>query len=183
MALSRRGGHQQRRDRSERHLHNTSGLFRYLVEEFGFGRMPAVQCQRIADLTCRDHAESPQELVALSRIGANGQQTNHCHRDLLELLRPRMILTAVIELRLPMLSLKRNLSGDQLEVLAPHSLIAPYKVAGSIWEHRRALFDKLFLGIGPGADRHECLVSFWSSLSSGDPRLEPLIQAYIRHGL
>ena len=109
--MDRQGGHRQRQASDARPLGRPSRLARYLFEQFGFGLMTAVACQRIAMLARDDHEEpSPTELERLAAIGSYGKHPGNCYRDLMRIIQPSLILTnTLLKFKIPLLSLKRLL--------------------------------------------------------------------------
>jgi len=116
-----------------------------------------------------------------------GLHSQNIHRDLMQrVIRPILKRSADghVEYPLTCKSLKRTADGDPIMVQAIHGLIAPFNVVADLWQFRRKSFYKRLLGpnVNVEADIPGVLETFWSAVPASDPRLGPLVDAYVRAG-
>ena len=174
-------GHQQRRQREEAHLNVPSRLAHWLLEQFGFGLKSATEVVTIASLSVADHAQSPTQLEHVASLG--GENHAHCHARLMNYLHGFLHLDIIYRFLLPMRTKRMTPGGVPGDTLAPHAMIAPFMVASSLWRKNRDVFCQRFLGAPTVEEGIEKCVEFWRKVPPHDPRMQPVLQAYIRAGV
>ena len=128
-----------------------SNLVTYLIQKWSWGLLPAVQVQEICMAAVRDGTTHP-ELKRLSTLGSNGKFKNHCHRDLVKMLRPPDLSLATSKFKLPMAVGRHSMQLDQHFCL-PHAMFA------AMYENHPEYF-----GICMGTET-SC-ASFWKDMAS-----------------
>ena len=88
----------------------SSVLADYLMEQFCFGLMSALQGQTLASLAIRDHSESPKDLHAFSAIGTSGLHSSTCYRDMMGVMGPAL-LSPCADMKLSMCINRKNADG------------------------------------------------------------------------
>ena len=181
-----RGGHRQRRARLEQDEAppQTSNLAEYLKEKFAFGSLSATRVQEVAALSISDHDNSPTDLVELGALGNHGEFSNHCHGELMNLLKPRLLMHTVVFFVVMLLSLKRDLSGNRILHETKHAMVAPHLVLSDMYHKRPERFARYILGIDEvGKDHNLHLSEWWSKIPRTDPRLTKLVSDFIANGI
>ena len=140
-------GHRQREERLRASLSAQwdSELGQYLKELFCFGLLSAQKLQQLAQKAVNDHTESPGELVELARLGSDGRHPNHCHHQLMDLLKSGH-QPQITNGRLPLNVAKGKWVSHEMEVA--HSFISPCDTIGNMFKHFPKGFAKRFLGAG-----------------------------------
>ena len=149
---------------------------------WAWGTFSAVVVQTIAAKTVADHstagiADSPQDVQALARLGSSGQNPQHCHAQLVNLLSWGFTF-AVTRFICPMLSLKRR-AGMRMVVDATHAMVAPFEFFSHLWhDHRQAFADRFLGGEGTTlAEAQARLRGWWGQVSDADPRKQLIRRA------
>ena len=123
--LAPKGGYRQRLAKqceSSKAAEEPSQLATYLITKWSWGLLPAVQVQEICTAAVRDGTKHP-EVIALSTLGSSGQSRNHCHRDLVGMLKPPALAGATSTFKLPLASGNHHREIDQ-EFCLPHAMFA-----------------------------------------------------------
>ena len=154
--LCPKGGYKQRlakqaASESANASEEPSNLVTYLIQKWSWGLLPAVQVQEICMAAVRDGTTHP-ELKRLSTLGSNGKFKNHCHRDLVKMLRPPDLSLATSKFKLPMAVGRHSMQLDQHFCL-PHAMFA------AMYENHPEYF-----GICMGTET-SC-ASFWKDMAS-----------------
>ena len=163
-------GHRQREERLRASLSAQwdSELGQYLKELFCFGLLSAQKLQQLAQKAVNDHTESPGELVELARLGSDGRHPNHCHHQLMDLLRAGH-QPQITNGRLPLNVAKGKWVSHEMEVA--HSFISPCDTIGNMFKHFPKGFAKRFLGAGASvANARDVLRFFFGGGPEEDPR-------------
>jgi len=179
--LMRAGGHLQRAARIHGLRNQTSRLAAYLKERFSWGLMPAVLVQVVAGLAVEDHEDSPEELKRLARLGSDGKYPNHCHQELVELLKSTSQLPDPTAIHVPMKTPKRKLIGDNPppDMELETTMMAPFQVFGDMYHQHPRAFAQRFAGVDDIAQVPNALKKFWQEVPEDDPRKAPLRQALL----
>ena len=136
---ARARGHQQRA-RARRALEGRTDLFKYLVEQWAWGLFTATVVQTVAMGVVKAHAidgvpQSPDDIVALSNLGAQGNSPQHCHSQLVNLL--GLAFTIVPSFFLcPLLTLKKRL-GMRIVTESKHAMVNPFQYFSFLWNEER----------------------------------------------
>ena len=113
--LAPKGGYRQRLAKqceTPTAAEEPSQLATYLITKWSWGLLPAVQVQEICMAAVRDGTKHP-EVVALSTLGSSGKSRNHCHRDLVGMLKPPALAGATSTFKLPLASGNHHREIDQ----------------------------------------------------------------------
>ena len=151
MARPARGHHQRARDllalNAPPPAPVTSKLGSRLKKGFCWGKYSAAEVQLLANDAVEDHQGSPQELLALAALGSHGRFPNHCHEELLSLLRREF--PGLPEPRSFPLHLRRSklVAGEQVESEVSHSIYHPWELASYWYNHKPQWFARKFLGV------------------------------------
>ena len=183
--MAGRGGHVQRIARAMAGVpagRPRGELARYLEELWAVGLMPASQAQKIAKLATEDHDGSPQDLVKLASIGANGKFTNNCHRDLVRRLSASSPMPQPVLHELPIKNLKKRSLDEQSMMRHGVAIMAPHEVFASLWVKAPKLFAQRFLGCEDANSVATVLTQFWSMVPESDPRKSMLRAAWAKRG-
>ena len=141
---ARRGGIQQRLASAEQATQASSAVAMYLLKEYAWGRMSAVQVQRIAGLAMQDVEAASTglkfpDLQSLSRLGSSGSHPQNCFRDICTAIgRLKLRLPPLCEVQLP--SIKKN--EGKVAILFPHEIFA------HMFEYHREAWKKQFMPDG-----------------------------------
>ena len=152
-----------------------SELAGMLKEQFAFGLLSAAQAQIYAHAAVRDHGESsPGELIELASIGSEGRHLNHCHRDLLIILRkieaPSPTAFSLLQKK------KRGLL--QAETSTNHAMQLPSDIVSHLYNHYPKGFARRFLGTESVTDARVALLAFWDGVPNADPRKALILRKY-----
>ena len=152
--LAPKGGYRQRLAKqceSSKAAEEPSQLATYLITKWSWGLLPAVQVQEICMAAVRDGTKHP-EVIALSTLGSPGQSRNHCHRDLVGMLKPPALAGATSTFKLPLASGNHHREIDQ-EFCLPHAMFA------AMYENRPEYFS---ICMGSEAS----CASFWQGMEA-----------------
>lgn len=163
----------------------SSKLYASCLTRFGWGLMPAKQIQAIFADAVADLRQSdvPASWLTFARLGAAGRQSSHCQRDLMKQIVAPMIgdISAIIRFPLAMKTLKRKSMAET--VTTDYSMIAPHKLAASLFEHRRTVFNHKFFGAPLPGNYELILQDFWQRrVHPEDPRKAFMLQEYLAKG-
>eukprot|EP00969_Alexandrium_andersonii_P075577 3332338-Alexandrium_andersonii.AAC.1 len=114
--------------------------------------MSATMLQRICKGAVQDGCPNPV-VSRLAGIGAGGEHTQNCHRDLVTMLREPQLSVAISEMPVYMKQDFANFGNYQTKCLLPHEMFA------ALYTHHRDIFLKIVCGGGDGR-----LTAFWSSM-------------------
>ena len=178
-------GHRQREARRlASHPPRPSALAGYLTEKWSWGLLPATEVQKLAALAVQDHADSPEELLALVELGSAGTNPSHCHQDMCRRMKLSSGLSEAYSFSLTMRNPKRHVAAlESASMNLQTSMVPPFVFFHELYKLWPAEFADRMLGTDDLADAHSVLARFWADIPSHDPRRRALKSYYLDNGL
>ena len=158
--LDKGGIHKRARKPSHDRSGPRSKLGSFLIEEFCFGRFSATQVQRLAACAVEDGSTHP-ELCKLASMGAQGDHTGNCWRDLIRYIKSLVEVPLPVGGNIPLMITKGVSSG-------PDKLIQYYNLP-HVWFNHLYRNHKAEFQLRMGATSHQ-LTKFWNCIKANDPR-------------